>query len=266
MVNEKLELIKQGIYEKGSVLIAFSGGVDSATLASIAYDVLGNNAVAVTVKIHSFPEREMEFARKIAAEIGIEHRVIYLNELSVPLISENSSNRCYHCKKEILKTLKSMKDKLGFNVILEGSNSSDLNSYRPGKRAIDEAGDDVYSPFIEFDVSKGEIRQIAGELGLSVADKHPSPCLASRFPYDDALTEEAIKRVEMAEDYLIKLGFQELRVRDHRGIARIEIPPADMPALLQMRNDVVFYMKGLGFSYITLDMEGFRSGSMDEVL
>ncbi|WP_342305992.1 ATP-dependent sacrificial sulfur transferase LarE [Methanolobus sp. ZRKC5] len=266
MLNGKLELLKSGISKKESVLIAFSGGVDSSVLAAIAYRTLGKNAVAVTIKNHSFPKRELECAKMVAEEIGIEHMIIYLNELKVPLVSENGPNRCYHCKKEILGVLNSVKDELDFNVILEGSNASDSNSYRPGKRAIEEAGEKVYSPFIEFNVNKDEIRQIARQLGLSVASKHPSPCLASRFPYGDALTEEAIKRVEMAEDFLIERGFQELRVRDHQGSARIEINPDEMHLLLQIRKDVVFYLEKIGFSYVTLDMKGFRSGSMDEVL
>ncbi|WP_292466918.1 ATP-dependent sacrificial sulfur transferase LarE [Methanolobus sp.] len=266
MVNEKLELLKKGISEKESVIIAFSGGVDSSVLASIAYSVLGKKAVAVTIKNHSFPERELGCAKWVAEEIGIDHMIVYLDELSFPLISENSPNRCYYCKKEIIGVLNSVKGKLGFNVIIEGSNASDSCSYRPGKRAIEEAGDKVYSPYIEFDVTKDEIRQIAKELRLSVASKSPSPCLASRFPYGDALTEEGIKRVEMAEDFLIKLGFEELRVRDHKGIARIEVHPDDLVSLLGMREDVVSYLKSIGFSYVTLDMKGFRSGSMDEIL
>lgn len=266
MENKKLELLKKGISEKKSAVIAFSGGVDSSVLASIAFNELDNKATAVTIKTHSFPERELKCAKKVAEEIGIEHKIVYLNELEFPLISENSPERCYHCKKEILRLLTSVKDELGFNVILEGSNASDSDSYRPGKRAIEEIGDKVYSPFVEFGVRKDEIRQIASLFGLSVADKSPSPCLASRFPYGDALTERSIKRVELAEDFLISRGFQELRVRDHKGIARIEVPSADMDALLAMKNDIVSHMKKIGFSYVTLDMEGFRSGSMDEVL
>ncbi len=266
MVNEKLESLKKDISGKGSVLVAFSGGVDSATLASIARKALGNNAVAVTVKLNSCPERELECAKKVASEIGIEHRVVPFDELFFSRIAENGPERCYYCKKEIMRILDNARNELGFDLILEGSNVSDVSSYRPGRKAIEEAVDIVYSPFIEFDVNKDEIRQMAGELGLSVAHKRPSPCLASRFPYGDALTKEAIMRVERAEDFLVMVGFQELRVRDHQGIARIEVPAANMNDLLNMRQDIVTNLRGLGFSYVTLDLEGFRSGSMDEVL
>ncbi|MDY0386530.1 MAG: ATP-dependent sacrificial sulfur transferase LarE [Methanolobus sp.] len=266
MVNEKLKLLKNGISKKECVIVAFSGGVDSSVLASIARSVLGEKAVAVTVKLHSFPARELECAKRVAKEIGIKHKVVYLNELEVPLISENSSNRCYHCKKEILGILNSVKDELGFNVIIEGSNASDLNAYRPGRMAIEEAGDKVYSPYIEFDVNKDDIRHIAAELGLSVTEKSASPCLASRFPYGDSLNEAGIKRVEMAEDFLLKMGFQDLRVREHQKIARIEIHPDQMHLLLQIREDLISYLEGIGFTYVTLDLKGFRSGSMDEIL
>ncbi|WP_340819432.1 ATP-dependent sacrificial sulfur transferase LarE [Methanolobus sp. WCC4] len=266
MFAEKLELLKNGISEKESVVIAFSGGVDSSTLARIAYEVLGDNAVAVTIKNRSFPERELECAKEVAQEIGIRHKVIYLDELQFPLIAENNPERCYHCKKEIIGVLDSLRRELGSNVIIEGSNASDSSAYRPGKKALEEAGDKIYSPFLEFNVTKDEIRQIARELGLSVADKTPSPCLASRFPYGDQLTEKGLKRVELAEDFLIELGFQELRVRDHKGIARIEIPLDRFSELLDMRETIVSYLKEAGFSYVTLDLEGFRSGSMDEVL
>lgn len=266
MVNEKLELLKKGISEKGSAVIAFSGGVDSSVLASIAFDVLKEKAVAVTIKNQSLPQRELECAKKVASEIGLEQKIVYLNELEVPLISANSPERCYYCKKEIIGVLSSVKDELGFNVIIEGSNASDSSSYRPGKRAIEEAGEIVYSPFLEFDVTKDEIRAIAKELGLSVAAKSPAPCLASRFPYGDILTEENLRRVEKAENFLFNRGFEGFRVRDHKGIARIELQKEDMAMLLEIRVDVVSYFKELGFTYVTLDLEGFRSGSMDEVL
>jgi uncharacterized protein len=266
MLRSKLVSLKKGISEKESAIIAFSGGVDSSVLASIAHGELGDNAVAVTVNLQSFPERELDCAIKVAGEIGIRHRIVDYDELQIPLICENGPKRCYYCKKEILNILDDVRKEFGFNVIIEGSNVSDLDVYRPGRQAIDEAMHVVYSPFIEFGINKHEIRKIAGELGLSVADKKPSPCLASRFPYGVSLTVQSLRRVEKAEDFLIRLGLHELRVRDHSGIARIEISCEDMPLLLGMREDVVPYLRDLGFNYVTLDLDGFRSGSMDEVL
>ena len=266
MIKSKIELLKKDIDSYGSVLVAFSGGVDSATLAFLAHEVLGEKAVAITVNLRSFPERELKEAKNIAAEIGIKHKIVQLDELSFPMIAENSPDRCYYCKKEILASMDKVRKKLGLNVILEGSNSSDLASYRPGRKAIEEAGSIIYSPFMVQNISKNEVRQIADELGLSVADKMSSPCLASRFPYGEALTEEGIMRVDSAESFLFDNGLRGFRVRDHKGIARIEVNSDDVLKLLCMKDEVIIYFKEIGFSYVTMDLEGFRSGSMDEVL
>ncbi len=262
----KLRSIQERIYDKESAIVAFSGGVDSSVLACIAQRSLDKKAVAVTVKLRSFPESELQCVKKVAREIGIQHRVIYLDEFEFTNITDNSPRRCYYCKKEILSILNSVRQEMGFNVIIEGSNASDISSYRPGKQAMEEAGPLVYSPYIDIDVSKDEIRDIARNLKLSVAEKKAVPCLASRFPYGIHLTKKGIERVEMAEDFLKRLGFEELRVRDHDGIARIEIKGSDMLQMLDMRSDVFSYLHELGFSYVTLDLAGFRSGSMDEVL
>ncbi|WP_406656258.1 ATP-dependent sacrificial sulfur transferase LarE [Methanolobus sp. ZRKC2] len=266
MDTRKVTGLEAAIREKESAIVAFSGGVDSATLAYLAHRVLGDKAVAVTIKIRSFPDRELKHAEKVAEEIGIRHRIVFFDELTIPSIASNDPQRCYHCKKEILKLLDDVRKELGFNVILEGSNSSDKNVYRPGKRAIMEAKEPVYSPYLDLDVTKDEIRQIAKNVKLSVASKPPSPCLASRLPYGNALTEEAIKRVELAENFLSDLGFTELRVRDHSGMARIELHPFDFKDMLLHREKITSYLRKIGFDYVTLDLEGFRSGSMDEIL
>ncbi|TQD26640.1 ATP-dependent sacrificial sulfur transferase LarE [Methanolobus vulcani] len=266
MIKSKIEQLKKDIGSYESALVAFSGGVDSATVAFLAHEILGDKAIAVTVNTHSFPDRELKAAKEVAAEIGIEHRVLDLNELSFPQITENSPERCYYCKKEILALMDQFRIKHGMDIILEGSNSSDLLSYRPGKKAIDEAGNIVHSPLMALDISKKEVRQIASELGLSVAEQMPSPCLASRFPYGDKLTEDGIKKVELAESFLYDKGLRGFRVRDHKGIARIEVSPDDMSELLDIKEELVSYFKDIGFKYVTLDLEGFRSGSMDEVL
>jgi uncharacterized protein len=266
MYDARIDQLQKAIMGKDSAVVAFSGGVDSATLAYLAHNALGGRAVAVTVKLFSYPKRELDNAKKIAAEIGIEHRIVDFDELKVPSIAENTSRRCYYCKKEILGLLDAVKDELGFNVILEGSNASDTITHRPGREALSEAGKLVYSPFLEHGVTKEEIRRLARYAGLSVADKPPSPCLASRFPYGNVLTRESIGRVETAENFLSDMGFTELRVRDHKGIARIELCPSDFRELLINREKILSYFKMIGFDYVTLDIEGFRSGSMDEIL
>jgi uncharacterized protein len=266
MLNGKVNELEKAIGGLGSAVVAFSGGVDSATLAYLAHKVLGDNAVAVTVNLMSYPKRELELAKKLAKEIGIRHIIIDFNELSVPLIASNTPQRCYYCKKEILSLLKFTREEIGFEVILEGSNFSDTDSYRPGSKALLESKGDVYSPFMEFGISKSEVRDIAKNAKLTVADKPSSPCLASRFPYGDKLNLQSLERVEVAEDHLIDLGFSELRVRDHRGLARIEIPPEDFPRFLNEAKCISSYFKKIGFEYVTLDIQGLRSGSMDEVL
>lgn len=266
MYDARIDQLQNVIMGTGSAVVAFSGGVDSATLAYLAHGALGDKAVAVTVNLCSYPERELDNAKKMAEEIGIEHMIVDFDELQVPSIAENTSERCYYCKKEILGILTAVKDELGFGVILEGSNASDCSAYRPGRKALSEAGKVVYSPFLDHGVTKEEIREIARHAGLSVSEKPPSPCLASRFPYGSFLSRESIRRVERAENFLLDLGFTDLRVRDHKGVARIELYPFDFRELLLHRENILSYFKKIGFDYVTLDIEGFRSGSMDEVL
>ena len=266
MLDTKLDWLIRTVTGMGSAIVAFSGGVDSVTLAYLAHKALGDNVVAVTVNLKSYPKRELELSKNFAEDIGIRHIIIDFDELKLPSISNNTPQRCYHCKKEILALLRSVRDELGFTHILEGSNLSDADSYRPGSKALLQSKDDVISPFVDFGISKDEIREIARKEGLSVADKPSSPCLASRFPYGDKLKMEMLERVEAAEDYLMTLGFSELRVRDHKGLARIELSPADFQSFLEYRDVISSYFKKIGFEYVTLDIQGLRSGSMDEVL
>ncbi len=262
--DTKIKLIVKALTERGSVIVAFSGGVDSSVLAALAYRALGNKAIAVTADSQTLAPGELECAKRVAEEIGIRHIVISYDELDEPEFAKNPVNRCYYCKKGLLRELKKIAASHGINTIVEGTNISDLIAHRPGHRAVTEEG--VYNPFVKFNVTKEEIREIAHELGLSVADKPSLACLSSRFPYGQAITAEGLRRVGAAEDFLRKAGFKVVRVRDHGGIARIEIMPDEMARFLKMREAVVSEFKRLGFSYVTLDIMGFRSGSMDEVL
>ncbi len=263
-IDDKMQSIEKVLKQKGSALVAFSGGVDSSVLAALAYRALGDRALAVTADAPTLTPGELECAKEVAKEIGIKHIAIFYDELQEPEFAKNPVDRCYYCKKGLLRELKKIAGEHGLSTIVEGTNLSELKGHRPGRRAVTEEG--VYNPYVEFRVTKEEIREIARRLGLSVADKPSMACLSSRFPYGQAITREALKRVGEAEAYLRKMGFEVVRVRDHSGIARIEIMPDEMPRFLEMRGAVIAEFKKFGFSYITLDLMGFRSGSMDEVL
>ncbi|HMB46341.1 MAG TPA: ATP-dependent sacrificial sulfur transferase LarE [Candidatus Methanoperedens sp.] len=263
-LDEKIQSILAALKERGSVLIAFSGGVDSSVIAALAFRSLGKQAIAVTADSQTFAPGELECAKAVATEIGISHIVINYDELGEPGFAKNPKDRCYHCKKGLIRELKKIAAEHDIGTIVEGTNISDIKGYRPGHRAVIEEG--VYNPFVEFKVTKEEIRKIARKLGLSVAQKPSMACLSSRFPYGQAITADGLKRVGEAESYLCALGFSALRVRDHAGIARIEIMPGEMVRFLEMRDAVSSEFKRLGFSYVTLDLMGLRSGSMDEVI
>ncbi len=263
-LDEKIQLILATLAERGSVLVAFSGGVDSSVLAALAFRALGKKAIAVTADSQTLAPGELDCAKKVAKVIGISHTIICYDELGEPGFAENPVDRCYHCKKGLIRELKKIAEEQDIKTIIEGTNISDLKNHRPGHRAVIEEG--IYNPFVEFEVTKEEIREIARSFGLSVADKPSMACLSSRFPYGQTITANALKRVGEAENYLQEHGFRVVRVRDHAGIARIEVMPGEMMRFLEMRNDVTVEFKMLGFSYVTLDLMGFRSGSMDEVL
>lgn len=263
-LDEKIQSILAALVERSSVLVAFSGGVDSSVLASLAFRALGKKAIAVTADSQTLAPGELDCAKKVAKEIGISHTIICYDELGEPGFAKNPVDRCYHCKKGLIRELKKIAEEQDIKTIIEGTNISDLKNHRPGHRAVIEEG--IYNPFVEFEVTKEEIREISRSLGLSVADKPSMACLSSRFPYGQTITANALKRVGEAENYLREYGFRVVRVRDHAGIARIEVMPGEMMRFLEMRDDVTAEFKMLGFSYVTLDLMGFRSGSMDEVL
>lgn len=266
MFLDKMQQIKEALASKNSIVVAFSGGVDSSVLAALAYEALVDNTLAVTVNMYSLPAGELQRAKDAAREIGIRHRAVDFDEFNVPGFVENSPDRCYHCKRAILETLFRVAEEVGYEVVIEGTNITEMQGRRPGMQAVVEMADRVMSPFLQFSVSREEIRHMAEHMGLSVARKPSSPCLASRIPYGRRITYELIARVRSAEECLSTMGLTQFRVRDHGDVARIEVKPSDLPAVLQRKDDIVNELKRLGFHYVTLDLEGFRSGSLDEVI
>lgn len=265
MATEKIELLKEAIKARESAVIAFSGGVDSAALAALAFEVLGEKALAITINSPLFPRKQLEIAVETACEIGIEHKILSFSQLSLPYFSANTLNRCYFCKKALLETLLDFAEKAGYNVVLEGTNSSEIHGEnRPGYRAVKEAGEKVFSPFVEFNVTKDEIRETASELFLSAARRPSGACLATRIPYGQPVTIEALQKIEKAEEFLFSLGFTQFRVRMHENLARIEVIQEELEDALRKKEKISRHLKSLDFDYVTLDLEGFRSGSMDE--
>lgn len=268
--NCKLKKLKEYVATVGKdgVVIAFSGGVDSSTLAAVSHQVLGDKVVAVTAQSPTYTSEELDDAKTIANDIGIKIFVIHTNELENPDFARNPENRCYYCKKELLQTLAKFADQLGFKAVFEGTNASDLNDHRPGFKAVQEVKG-VYSPLMATGFTKTEIRQLAKQIGLSIHDKPALACLASRIPFNTPITAEKLSRIEKAEQAIRQIVVvKQLRVRDHDGIARIEVAKEESGVFcdITVRDKVVLALKGLGFKYITLDLEGYRSGSMLKTL
>jgi uncharacterized protein len=262
-VEEKLAAARADLAEHDGVLIAFSGGVDSSVTAAIAYDALGEGAVACTAKSETLPEAELTDAKRVAQEIGIHHEIVEFSELDSPDFVANDGDRCYHCRSMRLGKMFERAEELGIGVVCDGTNASDPgDGHRPGLQAVAEL--DAHSPLLDHGITKDEVREIADSYDLSVADKPSMACLSSRIPTGISVTKERLTRVDKAEALLRGWGFAQFRVRDHDGLARIEIAPEELEDAL----DIEFvratraHMKDLGFEHVTLDLHGYRTGSV----
>ncbi|WP_413165586.1 ATP-dependent sacrificial sulfur transferase LarE [Capilliphycus salinus ALCB114379] len=266
MVIQKLDKLQTMFAEMERALIAYSGGIDSTLVAKIARDVLGDRALAVTAISPSLLPEDLEEARIQAAEIGIHHQEIQTHEMENPNYTSNPVNRCYFCKSELHDTLKPLALQWGYPYIVDGVNADDLRDYRPGIQAAKERG--VRSPLAEVGVSKAEVRELSKILSLSGWNKPAQPCLSSRFPYGEEITVNKLQRVGRAEVYLRKLGWQNLRVRSEKDTARIELPPEQIKEFVLTTDlpQLVKTFQEFGFIYVTLDLEGYRSGKLNQVL
>jgi uncharacterized protein len=263
LLEDKIRRLRAIMAEKKSLLVAFSGGIDSSVVAKVAVEVLGGRAAAATIDSPALPRRELALALRLAKEIGIRHRIISAPNLD-PELMRNSCNRCYFCKQGDLALLRETARQEECEVIAFGVTASDHQEHRPGLRALAEAT--AFLPLVEAGITKNEMRFIAEKLTLSNHDLPSTTCLSSRIPYGQAITLEKLVQVEAAESFLYEQGFRQVRVRHYEDTARIEVLPTEICMLLARREQVIGQLKALGFTYVTMDMEGYRSGSMDEAL
>lgn len=259
-----IQSLKSYLEQFDSAVIALSGGVDSSLVAKIAFDVFGSKAVAVISASESLPESERRLAVQLCSDIGIPFREIKTTELQDATYRANDGNRCFVCKSYLYQELQAFAEQNGYDVVLDGANADDLADYRPGRQAAREHN--VKSPLAELGISKSQVREIAKELELPNWNKPASACLASRIPYGTEVTRETLAQVEQAEEILRDAGFLQFRVRHHDSVARIEIPPDEFSRIVDARESITAQMKELGYKFVSLDLDGFRSGSMNELL
>jgi len=262
----KLINLKNILTHHDRIVLAFSGGVDSAFLLAVARECLGDRITAITVRSPFYPEREYAEAVAIAQQLGVRHRTVHADPLAVPGLAENHPDRCYRCKGEIFRLILAEARREGISTVAEGSNQDDLADFRPGQKALAELG--IISPLCQARLCKAEIRDLARKTGLRVWDKPAYACLASRFPYGETITTDKLSRVEKAESFLFRLGLSQLRVRSHGDLARIEVSPKERQFFYSdsVLDQVNKALKELGFAYVSLDLAGYRMGSLNETL
>ena len=263
-MDEKLIILKARLKEYKSAVIAFSGGVDSTFLARVAKDVFGKNLLLITATSSTYPFYELEEAKSLALLLGIKHKIIVSEEIDIPGYSDNPPDRCYYCKSELFGKIRYIASKEGYEAVFDGSNADDLKDFRPGMKAKQEKG--VISPLAETGFTKSDIRHFSGKLNLPTATKQSYACLASRFPYGEKITKVKLDRLAMAEFEVRNLGFSQFRIRSHENLARFEFIPSEMDKAWGIKDKLAEICHRSGFNYITIDLNGYRTGSMNEVL